>query len=82
MKGTVQFVMLPIGTIGSGLVSYRDMNHVLIDEKENQYSPICDLIYMLTAVIRNNCDKVTIVASTISPITCKPSNMVIFSINN
>ncbi len=68
--------MPPIGTVGSGLASYRDMSGELNDEKGSQYSPICDLPYMLTAVIRNHYDKVTIVASTISSITCKPSNLV------
>jgi hypothetical protein len=74
--------MPPIGTIGSGLASYRDMNCELKDEKKNNYAPICDLIYMLTVVIRNNYDKVTIFASTISSITFKPSNFVTFSIDN
>jgi hypothetical protein len=68
--------MPPIGTVGSGLASYRDMSGELNDEKATKYSPICDLLYMLTAVIRNHYDKVTIVASTISSITCKPSNLV------
>ena len=58
------------------------MANVLRDGKGNKYSPIYDLTYRLTAVLRNNYEKVTIVASKISSITCKISNLVIFSTNN
>jgi hypothetical protein len=58
----VQFIMPPIGSVGSGLASYRDMYCTLKDEKENIYSPISSIMYMLTAVIRNGYDKVTLVA--------------------
>ncbi|EFX83874.1 hypothetical protein DAPPUDRAFT_239508 [Daphnia pulex] len=76
LHGQVQFVMPPFGSVGSGLASYRDMTNVLRDKKEIKYSPICDLKYMLTAENRNNYDKVMIVASNISSITCKQSNLV------
>jgi hypothetical protein len=69
-------------SVGSGLASYRDMTSVLRGEKEIKYSPICEITYMLTADNRKNYDKVTIVPSKISSITCKPSNLVIFSTNN
>ncbi|EFX83873.1 hypothetical protein DAPPUDRAFT_239509 [Daphnia pulex] len=68
--------MPPFGSVGSGLASYRDMTNVLRDKKGIKYSPICDLTYILTADNRNNYDKVTIVASNISSITCKQSNLV------
>ncbi|EFX69926.1 hypothetical protein DAPPUDRAFT_113205 [Daphnia pulex] len=71
----VQFIMPPIGSICSGLASYRDMNRALTDERETVYSPISDIMFMLTAVMRNGDDKVTLVASKMSSITCKPSNL-------
>jgi hypothetical protein len=59
----VQFVMPPIGSVGSGLASYRDMTNALKDEKGTIYSPICNIVYMLTEVVRNNYDKVTLSSS-------------------
>ena len=75
--GHVKFVMPPIASIGSGLASYRDMTGTLTDQNGTQYSALSDIIYMVNAVIRNNFDKITIVASKMSSITCKPANLVI-----
>ncbi|EFX66226.1 hypothetical protein DAPPUDRAFT_332406 [Daphnia pulex] len=62
LNNHVQFVMSPIGSVGSGLSSYRDMYCALKDEKGTIYSQISSIMYMLTAVIRNGYDKVTLVA--------------------
>jgi hypothetical protein len=82
LRTHVQFIMPPIGSVGSGLASYRDMYCTLKDERENIYSPISSIMYMLTEVIRNEHDKVTLVASKMSSISCKPSNLVTNSICN
>ncbi len=55
--------MPPIGSVGSGLFSYRDLTIALKDEHGTKYSPLSDIMFMLTAVIRNGYDKVTILAS-------------------
>ncbi|EFX75333.1 hypothetical protein DAPPUDRAFT_323463 [Daphnia pulex] len=74
--GYVKCVMPPIGSIGNGLASYRDMIGTLTDQKGTQYSPLSDVIYIVHSVIRNNFDKITIVASKMSSITCKPANLI------
>jgi hypothetical protein len=47
LRSHVQFIMPPIGSVGSGLASYRDMYCTLKDEKENIYTPISSIMYML-----------------------------------
>jgi hypothetical protein len=76
----VQFGMPPIRSMG--LASYRYMTNALKDEKGTNNSPICNIVYMITAVIQNDYDKVTLVASIFSSIRCKPSNLVILPIFN
>jgi hypothetical protein len=67
--GHVEFVMPPIGSIGSGLASYRDLTRTLTDEKGTLYSALSAIVYMVTAVARKNFDKVTFEATEISSIT-------------
>ncbi len=74
--GHVKVVMPPIGSVGNGLASYRDLKQTLSDKNGTQYSPLSDVIYIVNSVIRNNLDKVTILASKMSSITCKPANLV------
>ncbi|EFX63513.1 hypothetical protein DAPPUDRAFT_335370 [Daphnia pulex] len=56
--GHVKFVMPPIGSIGSGLASYRDLTRTLTDEKGTLYSALSAIVYMVTAVTRKNFDKI------------------------
>ncbi|EFX68734.1 hypothetical protein DAPPUDRAFT_114280 [Daphnia pulex] len=75
MNGYVQFLMPPFESMGSGLASYRVLTISLKDEKGSHYSSLSDIIYMANGDIRNNYDKITIVASKFSSITCIPANL-------
>ncbi|EFX63795.1 hypothetical protein DAPPUDRAFT_334979 [Daphnia pulex] len=44
--GHVKFVMPPIGSIGSGLASYRDLTRTLTDENGTLYSALSAIVYM------------------------------------
>jgi hypothetical protein len=66
--GHVKFVMPPIGSIGSGQASYRDLTRTLTDEKGTLYSALSAIVLMVTAVTRKNFDKVTFEATKISSI--------------
>lgn len=74
----VQVTMPPIGSSGSGLVRNKDIIHPLKDENKVKHIPIAGILYQSGSIIRSTMDSVTLVASKMCSISCKPSNLVNF----